>query len=253
MENKTRQFKEAAKRTIGILEKQNADKKLIQGYKDWAEGKCHTCDESLEIVSFTKTGSGAKWQFRCGHSLHIISLEEATKLEEGYEVSEMGITATTEQSTVARLAGIQMSKENRELAVVKLLCNYEKPELVNFKNDVQYSPIDVIGSTSDGRYEFFQVTKLYDESFWHKLGKNKNVNTILTDISSLIQSAIVRKISYDTGAKRKITLVIDTWPGVMSELAQRATNLSVIVDAGFKEIWLAGSLPETTFKLFPLS
>ena len=251
MDDKTRRFTEAAKKTIGIIERQYADEKLINGYKRWAEGKCHTCDEPLEIASFTKTGSGARWQFKCGHALHVISLEESIKLEEGYEVSKMGFGANGEQSTSARLAGVNMSKENRELAVVKLLCNYEKPELANFENDIQDSPVDVIGKDSAGQSNFFQVTKLYDKSFWRELGKNKSAEKILVDISALIENAITRKTSYDREVKGELILVIDTWPGVMPELAGRAMNLPVLTSSGFKEIWLAGSLPETTFKLYP--
>jgi hypothetical protein len=250
---RTASYISIARKTLKhVLQNDNTDRKWIEILSYWSQGKCHACQAPLEIASFKKTGSGAEWKFKCGHAHNVISLEECTEIGEGYGASSLRTITDGKQEVNVRIAGTRLSKENREIAIVKMLCHYTKPSLKKFFNGVQDSPIDVIAQDASKKTEYFQVTKLYDETFWRELGKDKNVNKIVADISSLTESAIGRKTRFDTTSKKEIILVIDTWPGVIKEIAQKAVGLPIITQAGFKEIWLAGSIPETTFRLFPL-
>jgi len=248
---RTASYISVAQKTLKhMLQNKNTDSKWIEILSYWSQGKCHACQAPLEIASFKKTGSGAEWKFKCGHAHNVISLEECTEIGEGYAASSLRPTTNSRQKVSVRIAGTRLSKENREIAIVKMLCHYTRPSFKKFFNDVQNSPVDVIAQ-NNSETEYFQVTNLYDEAFWRKLGKDKNVNKILSDINSLVENAIKRKTHFDTVSKKGIILVIDTWPGVMKKIAQKAANMPIIAQAGFKEIWLAGSIPETTFKLYP--
>lgn len=250
---RTTLFVSVAQKTLErALRDNNTDQKWIEVLSNWSQQKCHVCQDPLEITSFKRTGSGAKWEFKCGHVHNVISLEECTEIGKGYRIASLRSTTNGKQKVNARIGGTQISKENREITIIKLLCHHTKPSLEKFFNDVQDSPIDVIAQDASKKTEYFQVTKLYDETFWRKLRIDKNVDKIVSDIASLVESAINRKACFDTASKKEIILVIDTWPGVMRKVVQKAANLPIINQAGFKEIWLAGSIPETPFKLYPL-
>lgn len=238
-----------------MLQKALLDKNANEGYlrllSEWSKGIC--CGKPLEIISVEKTGSGVRRILRCGHTHSAISMEEAVNLGEGFNATRLNITSSGEQQVKAQIVGGRVSKENREIEVVKLLCHYFKPHFEKFSNDIQDSPVDVITEDSSGSVEHFQVTKLYDESFWRELSKERAVDKVLPEVTSLVQAAVARKNAFDTNSKTKTILVIDAWPGVMQEFAEQVVDLPVLTSAGFKEIWIAGSIPEMTFRLYPKS
>lgn len=126
-----------------VLQNSNTDQKWIEILSYWSQGKCHACQAPLEIASFKKTGSGAEWRFKCGHVHNVISLEECTETGEGYGAFSLKPTTDGKQEVNVRIADTRLSKENREIAIVKMLCHYTKPSLKKFSNDVQGSPVDV--------------------------------------------------------------------------------------------------------------
>lgn len=251
MNSKTKVFLDGAQTMLKkVLQDQNTDKGWLKMLQAWSNGMCF-CHNILEVTAFEKTGSGARWVLKCGHVYNIISLEETVNLKEGYSVSSIGKTASGEQDIKARVGGVVESKENREISVIKLLCHNFKPKLTQFANDIQNSPVDVIAKTKHGEVENFQVTRLQDSSFWKELNKEKEVERITSEISPLIELAVTRKVNFDSNSKGEIILVIDAWPGVTEDFANEAKSLRIVKSAGFKEIWLAGSVKELTFKIYP--
>jgi len=249
MNKETASFVKAARLT---LDKALRDGCTNEGYlsllRTWSEQKC--CGALLEIVSIERTSNGVKRVFKCGHSHTAISLEEASNIGEGISYSKLEMV-DGKQKVGATVDGTRMPKEIREIAVVKLLCHHFKPHLEKFSNDIQDSPVDVIAENSSGLIENFQVTKLYDEQFWRDLSKEKTADRVLPEIESLVGDAIKRKVNFDKGSKTNIILAIDAWPGVMRELAEKMASLPVVRSSNFKEIWIAGSIPEMTFKIYP--
>lgn len=226
------------------------DKKWIEMLEMWSNNKCF-CGKSLEIISIKKTENGMTRFFKCGHAHTAISLKETVKLGEGFSASSLGQMPNGEQKISVRISGAQISKENGEIAVVKTLCHYFRSHLKTFVNDKQDSPIDVIAKDESGNQEYFQVTKLYDESFWRELSNQKRVDRIIPEITSLIKNAIERKKNFDTKSKESIILLIDAWPGAIEDFAKEVANLPILSLAKFKEVWIVGSVPETTFKIYP--
>jgi hypothetical protein len=233
-----------------VLRDGNADKQWLQILAALANGKCR-CGARLDVVAVEKSGSGVRRILRCGDTYTAISLDGVVNVGEGFEASSLGTTPEGAQDTSARIGGTQSSKEAREITVVKLLCHYFKPHFSEFSNDIQNSPVDVIAKSPQGEIEYFQVTKLYEQSFWREIATKKSIERVTADVSGLVEDAIVRKQYFDQNTKHRIILVIDAWPGVMRALVEKTMKLPILSSSGFKEIWMMGSVPELSFQLFP--
>lgn len=226
---------------------------VFKVYSDWANGYCGLCKKKLEVIDFHKTGSGAEHILRCGHKLTVISLkDEAENLKMGSSYSSIGIEQSGKLDIHVEMSGSEVSKEVQEISVTKLFCHYMYPKFDSFRNDEQDSPIDVIAEARSGAdKEYFQVTKLNDSDFWKKLNTNKKVDVVMFEIENLVKNAIERKALFDKHIKQKIILLIDARPGVIPSVGKEIKdNLSDLLEnSGFKEIWLAGSTLEITYRL----
>lgn len=225
------------------------DETWIKLLEEYSSGKC-PCGDILEVVSFQKTGSGARWSFKCGHSYNVISLAETVNLKTGYSAAALRKLDDNSQKVSARIGGNEMKKENREIAVVKSLCNYYKPSLTKFYSDEQDSPIDVIAEGT-GELENFQVTRLYDKNFWNELYTSNQIDLIVSEMDNLLKNSIKRKEIFDQISKAQINLVIDAWPGVLPGLAEIISKIEIVRKSGFKEVWIAGLTAEMTYRIFP--
>ena len=210
---------------------------LLRG---WAVGIC--CRALLQVESVQKTGSGVRWRLICGHCLDAISLEEVPDLKPGGGYLSAGITKFGKIRFGMSVIGDPLSKEGGELSIVKLLAHNKKPYLVNFRNDLQDSPTDVIATGESGEREYFQVTKLQSSSFWNKLRHDKQIDFVIEDVEELVRNAIRRKMKYPLKSRSSISLVIDAQPGLTTEtVAGLKKELApLLVSSGFSEIWIVG-------------
>ncbi len=254
MNKHTERFVEGAKK---ILEKAPAssDPKWIEYLTLSSQQLCGVCRAPLDVARFESNKGGARYIFVCGHSHVVISLEETIGLSEGFKAASLGVgEAVGQQKTQARIGGESLTKEGEELARTKIFAFYFRKELTKFYNDKQDSPIDVIAESENGAVkESFQVTKLYNEEFWKELNTKNAANLITDRVIVLIKDAIDRKKNLDSKQREKIILLIDTWPGILPEFAERGKEIleKLLNDANFKEVWLIGSLKEQMFKIWP--
>ncbi len=252
--DKTLRFIEAIKQTLKVMEiNGDTNSPIYKVYSDWANGRCGLCNKNLEVIEFSKTGSGAEYILRCGHRLTAISLEdEVDHLSEGSSYSRLGVADAGKLDIYVEHSGTDANKEAQEISVTKLFCHYIYPELNVFMNDKQDSPYDVIAKIKGtDRREFFQVTKLNDRDFWKKLNSSRKIDTVLGDIEGLVTNAINRKINFDPNEKSKIILLIDATPGVVDSIGKEIQSklIQLLQSAGFKEIWLVGATKEIIFRL----
>ncbi|MES2985851.1 MAG: hypothetical protein V4686_01840 [Patescibacteria group bacterium] len=252
--NITQRFVDQNKRFVDDKERiSKFPPKAVLMYKQFAQGKCF-CGKNLIVNSFVKTGSGADWIFECGHKLTIISLEEAKnkKIPHGDKLYESQLELGKQNKVNVRTGGKKQGKEETELAVVKLLCHMYKKDLQNFSQPEVDSHIDVIGEDGLGNKVYFQVTQLYDQKFWHDLGKHEKASVELKDkVTVLIESAIKRKLNYPKELREGLILVIDSGAGIGEADIDIDIFSNLITESNFSEIWLVGRTENLTVKLFP--
>jgi hypothetical protein len=244
---RTSRFIKSAKSILQSIKEGRTSSNWLDMYEPFSRGRCFVCGERLYVRDILKTGSGIEYEFRCGHGLTIITLDEAQSGGEGYSNSKVGINLSGEHEVKIDKGGSDPGKESDELAVAKLFSHYIKPQLEIFTHDVEASPYDVVAKAKNGgATEYFQITRLQDNQFWSKLNKTNQVSAALPRIEELVRNAVLRKAKYSPTEKSKITLLIDARPGVMEEIStQVKISLETLLKAsGFKEIWLTGSARE---------
>lgn len=244
-------FIELAKQTLQMMKKNGEENSSVyKVYAAWASGYC-LCGRKIVIIDFCKTGSGVGWRLQCGHGPTVISLQdEVPRLPHGSSYSRVGVGSMGGLSVHVEKVGKGPDKEGEEISVAKLFCHHFYPLFDKFKNDKQDSPYDVIAESKEGKWEYFQVTKLENQNFWKELNTNKKIDTILLHIEDLVSEAIERKSKYDSTEKQKIILLIDVNPGILKSVgAEIKTKLAdMLLESGFKEIWLTGATPELTYR-----
>ena len=249
----THRFIEMNKRFVHDKERiSNFPPKAIEMYEKFAEGRCF-CGKKIFVSNLIKTGGGTDWIFQCGHKLTVIGLGEVGQSSVPGDRFYRSELAVVKQSEVkAQASGERPKKEESELAVVKLLCHMYKKHLHKFILPETDSHIDVIGEDSDGTKEYFQVTQLYDSTFWHQLGKGGESSIVLRErATALIIDAINRKMTYPQELRNELILVIDSGVGIQQpditidkiEILKRKEL--------FKEIWLVGRMKNFTLRLYP--
>jgi len=242
---------QARKRLKRALSSNSVDPVYLKALLLQVEGKCSACGND-KLVMYNECGNQQRYTFSCGHSLLCVFIEEKINISESYSMSSFGIEKG-KQKISARVIGKRMKKENEEIIVAKRFCKFDDRQLETFYNDIEKSPIDVIGENKEVR-EFFQVTKLYSKDFWYQLNRDKEVDFLTDALVCLVDEAIKRKNCYDAAEKRKIVLLIDTWPGISSYFVEKACKelLETIMKSEFKEIWLIGSTKESSFCIWPV-
>jgi hypothetical protein len=228
--------------------------KAVAIYMQFANGRCF-CGKKIFVTNFIKTGAGAEWIFLCGHKLTAISLKENKNKNTPGDVHYRSELVLNRQSEVnVQMSGERQNKEESEYSVVKLLCHMHKNNLQKFSQPETDSPIDVIGEDSKGNKEFFQVTKLYNQNFWHQLGKHEKASIELkNNVTVLIKEAINRKLTYPLEIRKSLVLVIDCGVGLLKTDVDLTEINSISIQSGFKEIWLVGKSIELTYKLHPFN
>jgi hypothetical protein len=248
----TERFIEINKRFVGDKERLSKfPPKAVEMYEQFAKGMCF-CGEELIVKSFTKTGSGADWLFKCGHKLTAISLEETNSQNSphGDKHYRSELESGRQSEVNVQSAGEKQGKEESELAVVKLLCHMHKKDLQQFSQPETDSHIDVIGEDGEGNKIFFQVTQLYDQEFWHKLGKHEKASIELKNkATQLIEGAINRKLNYPKDLRKNLVLVIDSGVGLLKVDIDAGYFRDMRAKSYFSEIWLVGRTAGLTIKL----
>ena len=250
----TKNFIEINKRFV--QDKENLSKfprEAILMYEQFAQGECF-CGKKLIVRSFTKSGGGADWLFKCGHKITAISLEEAksSKSPHGDKHYSSELESNKQSEVSVKTTGDRQGKEASELAAVKLLCHMYKKDLQEFSQPETDSHIDVIGEDGLGNKIYFQVTQLYDQNFWHQLGKNEKASIELKNkATSLVETAISRKLNYPKDLREALVLVIDSGVGVLEKDIDITHLSNFLTGSNFKEIWLVGRTKNLTVKLHP--
>lgn len=150
--------------------------------------------------------------------------------------------------------GHKSTKQDQEVEVAYSFMQSYRPDIIDFKNDIENSEIDVIcmsGPLGSGDRICVQVTKLDIPEFWKELSTNRNAEKVISDISDLVKKAIDRKI-YDIHRAHEIILLLDCASGInkkfLKEIKTSCANL--LKQKNFKEVWLIGASQENNFRIW---
>lgn len=216
-----------------------------------SEGRCHVCEVPIEKISVEKGEIHVKYIFPCGHGHIIASLHETISIKEDLSLATIGLTEEGVQKVQTRISGKVPKSQFQEILVCRKLATFYKPWLVKFRQDVQDSPVDVEGSSIDGsQKECFQVTRLYPPNFWEDLNLNQRKDLEIEDTTLWVQFALERKMKFPLHERKKITLLIEAWPGILLHTFSSLSLANALKEADFKEVWIVGSTREMTFQLY---
>lgn len=219
----------------------------------FSKGRCFACGERLRLIDTIKSGSGIEYQFECGHVIIVTGLPEVKNGSHGHSYSRVGTNKEGIHDVHIRRRGTNTGKDEDEITVAKTFSHNFFPEFTNFEKDIQSSSVDVIAQSDKGHeVELFQITKLSDETFWAELSRNNQVTKVMPEITLLVEKAIQKKLKYESKDRKKIILLIDARPGVMKCIADEIkTKLTSLAEtAGFKQIWLVGSIKNLTHQIY---
>lgn len=218
-----------------------------------AQGRCGTCGEYLKSVDVKKSNRQRLITAECnnGHKNINAFIEEVIGVKESFAVTSLG-EEKGGQIISSRIINWRPKKESDEILAAKRFANHKDVKFDFCCNDKENSPIDVFASVGDCKY-LFQVTKLYNKDFWHRLYKNNAVEYCTNALCDLVSGAIDRKSHWDKNAANNIILLIDSWPGVNLKFVDM-TSPSLLTMAGksnFKEIWIVGVTKDSVCRLWP--
>lgn len=246
-------FIRTAKRVVKGIQEGKVGAEFLDMFGPFSEGLCFWCRESLRIVNTIQSGSGTEYQFRCGHAIILTGMPEIKNGSRGSSYSRVGENEDGHHHILVNKRMTSMDQEEDEISLAKTISHNFFPRLSNFKKDIQSSPVDVIAESDERTItEFFQITKLSDEQLWTELNRNKQIDRVMPEISKSVEAAIKKKQKYESKERNKIILLIDSRPGIVKKIADEiAVGLSPLTNtAGFKEIWLAGSIRELTHRIY---
>lgn len=251
--NKERELRAFTSNAFESLKKAlatSSDEEYIKTLVAWSQGMCW-CGQNLRIAYYKKKNNYTEYKFACGHGYKILQIQENINVTDNWELTSLGQDEFGNQKVSARVYGKVKNKTSEEVLLVKKFVQSQGTDLSRFRNDVIDSPIDVIAETEDGsRKEFYQITNLYETSFWKELHTTGAVDLVANTMEPAIRAALERKKNFDKQESKKIILLINTWPGILNDYAWKAKEkLNYLLQyTGFKEIWLVG---QNNIKIWP--
>jgi hypothetical protein len=229
---------------INVMNSNSPGKDYVNALERWSQGICNNCDEILEIVSFSENESGCRYKFKCGHGLNTIMIKEEIKITDSMSLASLGLDEEYNQKISARFSGERPNKLSNEILVSKRFAEAEHRPFTDFQNDEEYSSTDVIATNPDGsEVELYQVTKLYDETFWKDLYSTGAAEYKIPSIEQLIKNVLIRK-NFDKKQSSKTILLIDAWPDVHPSMTDNIEESlhDYFDESNFKEIWLVARI-----------
>jgi hypothetical protein len=171
----------------------------------------------------------------------------------GLQAAVIRATAGEDQGIAVRRIGWFETTSYTELDTAQRFCRLSYNALTNLEKVSQYNDVDILAKSADGsRSEEFQVTRLWDGTFWQQLNTTGAYDGQLSrdDLRNLARDAVRRKqCRYTYERRRKLILLIDTNPvAVLPHFNSIKADLKTKLDRiGFKQVWLVG--PEQTFEM----
>ena len=238
------------------------DKDNPTAEKDWltillgfSNGVCEMCQKSLIVKDVQINFQGTKYYFECGHMYGLMKVDDKTSKvrDPNLSFNRVSIALNPDAPNIkATHFGPKIKTEHSELEIARKFVEIAYPEYQNIKKNSEESSLVDIIAINDTTEEFLlmQVTKLYPTDFWKKLHTINKVET-RQEVKPLILKSIERKFNFDQEEKKRVILLIDSWPGFdKATLGNLSDEFRVkLLNAGYKEIWLVGSLEQLTFRL----
>jgi hypothetical protein len=230
-------------------------------YGPWSQGKCAAkgCGSDLEVVRVEQSVEHATYVFACGHRLVTKELLGVAACASAFQGAAL-TPALDGQTVQARRAGFAETTLAHEFSMVQTFAALFRPELVKIdklridSKVVENTPIDIVAESEDGSIrESFQVTRLYDSPLWQQVKVNERADLVIKfeELVSFLSRVLADK-NYDANERKRIILLIDTWPGVLPDLAKKVSEAveSQLEQASFKEVWLLNKDRDQSFRIW---
>jgi len=253
---KTKKFTDLA-RKMYEFDKDNptAEKDWLTMLLSFSNGFCGMCRRPLIVKNIQINFQGTKYYFECGHMYGLMKVDDKTSKirDPNLSFNRVSIALNPDAPNIkATHSGPKIKTEHSELEIARKFIEIAYPEYQNIKKNNEESSLVDIVAINDNTNEslLMQVTKLYPADFWKELHTINKVET-QQEVKPLILKALERKQNFDQDEKKKVILLIDSWPGfdkaTLGNLSEEFKNK--LLYTGYKEIWLVGSLEQLTFKL----
>ena len=254
--NKTKQFIELATKIYQFDQNNpNMEKEWLTMMSKFCGGICGRCNKTLKVIKVKTNFQGRKFFFKCGHMYGLSKVDDKTTTirdpKRTFEKASIFLSSDAPQ-VEAHHSGPKIQTYLDELGVARKFIEIAYPTYQKIKKfEEESSLVDIVAENeNNGEKIFMQVTKLYPADFWKDFHTLKSVK-INEPIEPLLIKAIERKSNFDQNEKRKTILLIDSWPGFEQvTIGQLSLNLKrVIKTAGYKEIWIVGSIEQLSFRI----
>lgn len=238
---------------IGMAKKKlKDDPDVADDYKEYllnlSSGRCPVCSRYLKVESVDFQGDHSLAIFQCGHRMNMASANERLGIKDSFRRGSVG-----ESTVEASKFGATVPKEDEEIKTSHIFLQKVYPSYEKVWLNEQDSLVDTIALNGKDKI-LMQVTKLFTGSFWKEL--NAGGEVMIEDLDSgkidkLANEAIARKEKFDPRQKEKIILLIDSWPGITKTHIPyvQQNSRDVIMQSGYKEVWIVGPVVELTYKL----